>query len=67
MFQGISEISHVSNFKRRIIGKIQKILEGKIQKMQKKISKNFIVPDRLLGHTDHLYTYKHHIEHVGFT
>ena len=29
-------------------------LEGKIQKMQKKISKNFIVPNRLLGHTDHL-------------
>ena len=34
---------------------------------KKKISKNFIVPNRLLGHTDHLYTYKGHIEHVGFT
>ena len=67
MFQGISEISHVSNFKRRIIGKIQKILEGKIQKMQKKISKNFIVSNYSLGHTDHLYTYRGHIEHVGFT
>ena len=42
-------------------------LEGKIQKMQKKISKIFIVPNRSLGHTDHLYTYKGHIEHVGFT
>ena len=66
MFQGISEISHVSNFKRRIIGKIQKILEGKIQKMQKKISKIFIVPNRSLGHTNHVYTYKGHIEHIGF-
>ena len=42
-------------------------LEGKIQKMQKKISKIFIVPNHSLGHTDHLYTYKGHIEHVGFT
>ena len=33
-------------------------------KMQKKISKIFIVPNRSLGHTDHLYTYKAHIEHV---
>ena len=41
-------------------------LEGKIQKMQKKISKKFIVPNRSLDHTDHLYTYKGHIEHVGF-
>ena len=41
-------------------------LEGKIQKMQKKISKIFIVPNRSLGHTDHLYTYKGHIEHIGF-
>ena len=39
-------------------------LEGKIQKMQKKISKNFIVPNRLLDHTDHLYIYKGHIEKV---
>ena len=42
-------------------------LEGKIQKMEKKISKIFIVPNRSSGHTDHLYTYKGHIEHVGFT
>ena len=41
-------------------------LEGKIQKMQKIFSKNFIVPNRLLDHTDHLYIYKGHIEHVGF-
>ena len=54
--------------KRRIIGKIQKtFLEGKIQKMKKNFSKTFIVPNRLLGHTDHLYTYKGHIEHIGFT
>ena len=61
---------HLKNF----IGKIQKtffsgevIFGGQNQKMQKKISKNFIVPNRSLGHTDHLYTYKGHIEHVGFT
>ena len=42
-------------------------LEGKIQKIQKKILKNFIVPSHSLGHTNHLYTYKGHIEHVGFT
>ena len=60
--------------KRRIIGKIQKtffsgkvIFGGQNQKNEKKISKNFIVPNRLLGHTDHLYTYKGHIEHIGFT
>ena len=40
-------------------------LEGKIQKMQKKISKIFIVPNRSLGHTDHLYTYKGYVGHVG--
>ena len=33
----------------------------------KKFSKIFIVPNRLSCHTDHLYTYKGHIEHVGFT
>ena len=33
----------------------------------KKISKIFIVPNRPLGHTDQLYTYKGHIEYVGFT
>ena len=43
------------------------IFGGQNPKNEKKISKNFIVPNRLLGHTDHLYTYKGHIEHVGFT
>ena len=33
---------------------------------QKNAKKNFIVPNRSLGHTDHLYTYKGHVEHVGF-
>ena len=42
-------------------------MEGKIQKMKKKFSKNFIVPNCSLGHTDHLYTYKRYVEHVGFT
>ena len=42
-------------------------LEGKIGKTEKKISKIFIVPNRPLGHTDQLYTYKGHIENVGFT
>ena len=42
-------------------------MEGKIQKMKKKISKNFIVPNRLLGHTNLLYTYKRYVEHVSFT
>ena len=41
-------------------------MEGKIQKMQNKISKNFIFPNHSLSHTDHLYIYKGHIEHVGF-
>ena len=46
---------------RRIIGKIQKtffsgeaILGGQNPKNAKKISKNFIVPNRSLGHTNHL-------------
>ena len=52
---------------RKLFFQGRSFLEGKIQKMQKKISKNFIVPNRLLGHTDHLYTYKGHIEHIGFT
>ena len=57
-----------------IIGKIQKtffsgevIFGGQNPKNEKKISKNFIVPNRLLGHTDHLYTYKRYVEHVSFT
>ena len=52
---------------RKLFFQGRSFLEGKIQKMQKKISKNFIVPNRSLGHTDHLYTYKGHIERVGFT
>ena len=59
---------------RRFIGKIWKayfsgevIFGGQNPKNEKKFSKNFIVPNRSLGHTDHLYTYKGHIEHVGFT
>ena len=43
------------------------IFGGQNPKNAKKNSKIFIVPNRLLGHTDHLYTYKGHIEHVGFT
>ena len=35
--------------------------------MQKKISEEFIVPNRSLDHTDHLYTYKGYVDHVGFT
>ena len=38
-----------------------------MRKNSKKISKIFIVPNRPLGHTDQLYTYKGHIEYVGFT
>ena len=37
------------------------IFGGQNPKNEKKFSKNFIVPNRLLGHTDHLYTYKGHI------
>ena len=36
------------------------------EKLKKKISKIFIVPKRSLGHTDHLYTYKRYVEHIGF-
>ena len=61
-------------FERRIIGKIQKtffsgevIFGGQNPKNAKKNSKNFIVPNRSLGHTDHLHTYEGHIEQVGFT
>ena len=42
-------------------------LEGKIQKNGKKFLNFFIVPKRLLGHIDHLYTYKGYVDHVGFT
>ena len=37
------------------------IFGGQNPKNEKKISKIFIVPNRSLGHTDHLYTYKGHI------
>ena len=40
---------------------------AKSEKQKKKISKIFIVPNRPLGHTDQLYTYKGHFEYVGFT
>ena len=40
---------------------------AKSKKCKKKISKNFSVQNRSLGHTHHLYTYKGHIERVGFT
>ena len=46
---------------RKLFFQGRSFLEGKIQKMKKKFSKNFIVPNRSLGHTDHLYTYKGHI------
>ena len=48
---------------RKLFFQGRSFLEGK---MQKKMSKNFSVPNRLLGHTDHLHTYIGHIEHVGF-
>ena len=51
---------------RKLFFQGRSFLEGKIQKMKKKFSKNFIVPNCSLGHTDHLYTYKGHIEHIGF-
>ena len=38
-----------------------------MRKNSKNFSKLFIVLKRLLGHTDHLYTYKRYVEHVGFT
>ena len=51
--------------KRRIIGKIQKtFFPGEVifgGQNQKKNFKNFIVPKCLLGHIDHLYTYKGHL------
>ena len=51
----------------KVIFQGRAFLEGKIQKNGKKFLNSFIVPKRLLGHTDHLYTYKGHVEHVGFT
>ena len=51
---------------RKLIFQGRSFLEGKIQKMKKKFSKNFIVPNRSLGHTDHLYTYKRYVEQVRF-
>ena len=40
---------------------------AKSEKQGKKISKIFTVPNRPKYHTDQLYTYKGHIEYVGFT
>ena len=51
----------------KVIFQGRSFLEGKIQKNGKNFFKNFIVPKHLLGHTNHLYTYKGHIEHFGFT
>ena len=51
----------------KVIFQGRAFLEGKIQKNGKKFLNFFIVPKRLLGHIDHLYTYKGHIEHVSFT
>ena len=59
----------------RFIGKIWKVYfsgEGifgwhnpkKCQNLKKKY---YSIPKRLLGQTNNLYTYKGHIEHVGFT
>ena len=42
------------------------IFGGQNPKNGKKYFKNFIVPNRSLGHTNHLYTYKGHIKYVGF-
>ena len=42
-------------------------LEGKIQKNSNFFFKIFIVLNRLLGHTNHLYTYKGYVDHIGFT
>ena len=38
-----------------------------MKNFRKNFSKFFIVPQRSLGHTDHIYTYERYIEHVGFT
>ena len=43
------------------------IFGGQNPKNEKKFSKNFIVPNRSLGHTNLLYTYKRYVEHVSFT
>ena len=51
---------------RKLFFQGRSFLEGKIQKMQKKISEEFIVPNRSLDHTDHLYTYKGHIEYKSY-
>ena len=42
------------------------VFGGQNLKNEEKLKKNFIVPKRLLGHTDHLYTYKRYVEHIGF-
>ena len=45
----------------KVIFQGRAFLEGKIQKNGKKFLNFFIVPKRLLGHIDHLYTYKGHL------
>ena len=52
---------------RKLLFSGEVIFGGQNPKNAKKNSKNYIVPNHLLGHTDHLYTYKGHVEHVGFT
>ena len=42
---------------------IKNLKKGQFQKF---FSKIFIVPQHSLGHTDHISTYEHYIEHVGF-
>ena len=50
----------------KLIFQGRSFLEGKTQKNCKKNLKIFITPKRSLAHTDHLYTYKGHSEHVSF-
>ena len=54
-------------FSRKKSAQNEAIFRGQNLKNEEKLKKNFIVPKRSLGHTDHLYTYKRYIEHVGFT
>ena len=51
----------------KLIFQRRSFLEGKIKKMAKKFLKIFIVLTRSLGHTNHLYTYKGYVDHIGFT
>ena len=51
----------------KLIFQGRSFLEGKIQKNGNNFLKNFIVPKRLLGHTNHLYTYKGYVGHICLT